>query len=133
MVSDTYYHHYTNWDEPERAPHRQVCCKFSIYIYICCTSCRKSLPTLFFRQSTFRSNSLNLVYCHGFSKHLELFAEQERLRRRKERERAHHAAETAGQKERRLKQWRERDRAKRAAQSVEQRQARLHIKECYRA
>jgi len=55
------------WGEPERAPHRRVCCKFSIYIYIyisvvrraasqflllfcvcqtyiCCTSCCKSLP-----------------------------------------------------------------------------------------
>ena len=40
---------------------------------------------------------------------LELFAEQERLRRRKERERARRAAETAGQKERRLKQRRERE------------------------
>jgi len=62
-----------------------------------------------------------LVHCHGFSKHLELFTEQERLHRRKERERARPAAETVGQKERRLKQRRERDRAKRAAQSVEQR------------
>ena len=31
-----------NWGEPERAPHRRVCCKFSIYMYR--TSCRKSLP-----------------------------------------------------------------------------------------
>jgi len=35
-----------SWGEPERAPHRRVCCKFSIYIYICRTSCRKSLPVL---------------------------------------------------------------------------------------
>ena len=25
---------YIYWGEPERAPHRRVCCKFSIYIYI---------------------------------------------------------------------------------------------------
>ena len=53
---------------------------------------------------------------------------EERLHRRKERERARCAAETAGQKERRLKQRRERldMRARRATQSVEQRQVRLH-------
>ena len=25
---------WVNWGEPERAPHRQVCCKCSIYVYI---------------------------------------------------------------------------------------------------
>ena len=30
-----------------------------MYIYICRTSCRKSLPALILRQSTFRSNSLS--------------------------------------------------------------------------
>ena len=109
----------TLWGEPERAPHRRVCCKFSIYIYIyiylCRTSCRKSLPALILRQSTFRSNSLTWY-----------IVMDSRLRRRNERERVRRAAETAGQKERRLKQRRERDRAKRAAQSVEHRQARLH-------
>ena len=45
----------------------------------------------------------------------------ERLQRRRERERTRHAAETAEQRERRLRQRRERDRARRAAQSSERR------------
>jgi len=63
LIGHTPTQHHWNWPlyywgEPERAPHRRVCCKFSIYIYICRTSCRKSLPALILRQSTFRSNSL---------------------------------------------------------------------------
>ena len=44
-----------NWGEPERAPHRRVCCEFSIYffiyiyLYIYRTSCRKSLPARILR------------------------------------------------------------------------------------
>jgi len=43
-----------SWGEPERAPHRRVCCKFSLSLslsYICRTSCRKSLPDLILRLS----------------------------------------------------------------------------------
>ena len=50
---------------------------------------------------------------------------EERLRHRRERERARRANETAEQKERRLRQRRERDRARRATQVTEEREARL--------
>ena len=49
----------------------------------------------------------------------------ERLRRRRERERTQHAGETAEQRERRLRQRRERDRARRAARSLERRESTL--------
>ena len=44
-------HGHVDWGEPERAPHRRVCCKFSVYIYIYFyrTSCRKSLPARILR------------------------------------------------------------------------------------
>jgi len=32
------------WGEPERAPHRRVCCKFSIYIYITLLVGEKIVP-----------------------------------------------------------------------------------------
>ena len=40
-----------DWGEPERAPHRRVCCGICVYIYIYMsrTSCRKSLPALILR------------------------------------------------------------------------------------
>ena len=50
---------------------------------------------------------------------------QIRLQRRRERERASRASETAEQREERLRKRRNRDRARRAAQSEEQRQALL--------
>jgi len=44
---------FTCWGEPERAPHRRVCCgislSLSLSIYISRTSCRKSLPALILR------------------------------------------------------------------------------------
>ena len=49
----------------------------------------------------------------------------ERLRRRRERERTRHAGETAEQRERRLRQRRERDRARRTARSSERRESTL--------
>ena len=50
------------WGERERAPHRRVCCKFSIYIYICMyrTSCRKSLLLLFCVSATLRRTTYKL-------------------------------------------------------------------------
>ena len=43
-----------NWGEPERAPHRRLCCEFSIYSMYR-TSCHKSLPgcILFLRHALF--------------------------------------------------------------------------------
>ena len=53
---------------------------------------------------------------------------ERRLQRRRERERAHRASETAEQREERLSRRRIRDRARRAAQSVEQRQTLLQLR-----
>ena len=50
---------------------------------------------------------------------------EDRLQRRRERERARRASETAEQREERLRVRRARDRARRAAQSAEERDARL--------
>ena len=50
---------------------------------------------------------------------------EDRLQRRRERERAHRASETAEQREERLRVRRARDRARRAAQTAEERDARL--------
>ena len=60
-----------NWGEPERAPHRRVCCEFSIYlfiyffIYIYRTSCRKSLPARILRviASCVNSNHKRTHHC----------------------------------------------------------------------
>jgi len=41
-----YQHLQNNWGEPEQAPHRRVSYEFSFYIYICRTSCHKSLLAL---------------------------------------------------------------------------------------
>ena len=57
----------------------------------------------------------------------------EKLRRRRERERAHRAAETAQEKEERLRKLRLRDRDSSAAQNTEQRQVTLdHVRDCQR-
>ena len=57
-----------NWGEPERAPHRRVCCEFSIYlfIYIYRTSCRKSLPARILRviASCVNSNHKRTHHCN---------------------------------------------------------------------
>ena len=53
---------------------------------------------------------------------------ERRLQRRRERERAHRASETAEQQEERLSRRRIRDGARRAAQSVEQRQTLLQLR-----
>ena len=50
---------------------------------------------------------------------------EDRLQRRRERERAHRTSETAEQREERLRVRRARDRARRAAQTAEERDARL--------
>ena len=57
-----------NWGEPERAPHRRVCCEFSIYLflYIYRTSCRKSLPARILRviASCVNSNHKRTHHCN---------------------------------------------------------------------
>ena len=52
------------WGEPEGAPHRRVCCEFSIYIYR--TSCRKSLPARILRviASCVNSNHKRTHHCN---------------------------------------------------------------------
>jgi len=45
-----------NWGEPERDPHRRVCCGICL-CYIYRTSCRKSLPALVLRVSASFVNS----------------------------------------------------------------------------
>ena len=63
-------HSSSNWGEPERAPHRRVCCEFSIYLYffisIYRTSCRKSLPARILRviASCVNSNHKRTHYCN---------------------------------------------------------------------
>jgi len=52
-------------------------------------------------------------------------SKEERLWRRRERERASRAAKTADEKEQRLRQHQERDRARHTAQSIEKREARI--------
>ena len=54
--------------------------------------------------------------------------ERKKLQRRRGRERAHRAAETAAEKEERLRKRRKRDQERRAAETQEQRQTRLQRK-----
>ena len=51
-----------HWGEPERAPHRRVCCEFSIFIIFYRTSCRKSLPARILRVALIQTtNELTIV------------------------------------------------------------------------
>ena len=110
---------------------------FHSYISICHTPCRKSYIALILGTINF-SMDFTCTPCHLlYFSLLTLWSvlvmhsassKGERLRCRRERERAHHAAETAVEKEQRLRQRRERDRARCAAQRVEERHVRLHRK-----
>jgi len=98
-----------------------------LYIYICRTSCRKSLPALILHQSTFRSNSLTwYIVMDSPSTSSSSWNRRGCAIGRNEKGPAVLPKQRDKRNELRLKQRRERDRAKRAAQSVEQWQARLH-------
>ena len=64
----------------------------------------------------------------ALKQHCRSTSKERKLQRRRERERAHRASETAAEKEERLRKRRVRDRANRASESKEQREARLQRK-----
>ena len=102
------------------------------YIYILCVVRRATYPKLiqFNARNVYK---IRIVQCSTMESYSNSSARvpkssgnrEDRLQRRRERERARRASETAEQREERLRVGRARDRARRAAQTAEERDARL--------
>ena len=106
----------------------------SIYIYILllCVVRRAAYPKLiqFNARNIYKIRIVQCSIMESYSNSSARVPEssgnrEDRLQRRRERERAHRASETAEQREERLRVRRTRDRARRAAQTAEERDARL--------
>ena len=129
--------HVTNWAGPANLRH-SVYIMYLLYLYSTWSGCRarrclvrrsiRDLDILLFSLLpawSMDATGMDATRCSESSRDRE-----ERLRRRRERERARRAAETAEQRAHRLWQRRERDRARRALQSSERREREL---QCMRA
>ena len=120
------------WGEPGRAPHRRY--KWAFAIYVCMlVVVRTSLRLLLRTTNIFRILSIphaatreRLVVMN--SQCTTSQQARERTARRRERERARRADETAKQRETRLRSRRVRDRVRRAAQTAERRESDLQLR-----
>ena len=131
------------WGELKRAPHKWFQSRFfCLYIYICIYMCHPSFRISLSSISTICNISINdlqlIRMCddtqhwlnvtvqkkfYSMNQHGVSATKERRLQHRRERERAHWAAETAAEKEERLRKRRKRDQERRVAEIEEQRAA----------
>ena len=116
---------------PSRSPHNALHSPSYIYIYVCVVR-RAAYPKLiqFNARNVYKIRLVQCSTMESYSNSLARVPQSsgnrvDRLQRRRERERARRASETAEQREERLRVRRARDRARPAAQNEEERAARL--------
>ena len=106
---------------------------FYIYIYMCVCVVRRAAYPKLIQFNAHNVYKIRIVQCSTMESYSNSSARvpessgnrEDRLQRRRERERARRASETVEQREERLRMRRARDRARRAAQTEEERAARL--------